>query len=1082
MQIQTFFPGLQPLELQTLLASWHSSSPSSSLHYSPLDISSIIGIIAEAFNAAMPHSLAQLPHEILARVTSLISASVIFSRLCSCGDRLLNSKLRTGGISDIDLRAIRTPPQSLIDSVLSLQLRVVSLDLSYTPPRTMQLLFGLPRALSSLNVKMVDATDIFLLGEVDELVARESHLASHSASVWAVRNSYPYLLTLAISANRIEDPFLAIQILGGLPSSLTNLELPSLPPMNVIHALPPNLTRLVGLECVPTAACEALMESLSTLTLKITQIPHSSDVEKSDFSAITTGPRWRLGTTDPLVFPRHLTALRLKCSPAMMKRLPCLPYGLLKLSLGVKTLYSTWNHPSEVLNLVPPSVTQLKLIYFKFEHSVAKDGEVSPSVSRGLPTLHNVKSFSFSYSALHSTEDPDLESESYRQLILALPIVEKFVLAPHNVYKGLGIEHLKLFQNPLRLSTLSAPLAPECLPSDLDAPYTLGKVFPNLQRLVIFACGLPLQTADLNFGALPAKLIQLDSFVNFSSKQLYLLPASLTSVMIRKVVAEFLSESEPLGTESQVSPISAPLRTFDTVISSLCCTWRVLRSNIDGSLAYRPQPSRLSHIAGYTSIGLLTMHWPTVPASPLPQWLTELVITSSCLSGPLSLPLLSKLTIEGRLPERFSLEGLPRLTQLILEGRNWGFGSNITSIACPSTLTYISSTHAKWPLVGLSSKLTYLSGKGIPADQLSTVESLETFLDTAQENDAATDMRLQDWVSKLPSSLTELGVSLCDEELPGIEARLRDFWNHFSSLKSLCIYGTLDHALIDKLYDSLPPSMSISIAHFSRPVRVMPSLLATRAGFNEGEVLIRHGESITEWSSQMLSLVYPRLASSHPSYWGIKVIESDFLQFASFISPSTQQLSLKYLDPEVLPKSVEVWPLHLTELTFTKYYIPDLRPFCLPPNLKKLIIENIADHPTDFIFQALPRTLTHLEIPPWSESLEVPSWPPGLTHLRVFLQEAYPQAMLKSLPKTLIRLDLHEHGALLTSESDFDLLPSSLAILKHRAPKDGLSALEFLEIAKRRGLVWLLDAESILDLGLDLEADFDALLSASRLS
>lgn len=1027
-------------------------------------------------------------------------------------------KFKTGGVTRLSLRTVKAS-QGLIDLIHSFQLEsftLVNYHLFGDPFR--QFVHGLSPTLRELCLPTSSMHDIFVLDEIERFPAHKQHIASSSSAIWKIRDSYPKLETLYMHASAVDDPILVVKILASLPSSLTYLKLFPTPAMDILRVLPPNLTHIRDLRQVPTAEQAERLDGLTKLGLHIPM-----EVIQSSMSPKWSIPRATQGSNLLLAFPRHLSELHLDCKPSDFMALPPMPPTLTKLKavfpLGILR-HKPWNRPSEVFSLVPPSVTDLTFIGVVFSDEEAKKNDSRPRKALDeLPVLDRVKRFQFHYYVIYTVEF-DVSSLRLQELITMVPSAEFFELkgsrgSPELI--GLGIEHLKLFKNPLELRSLIAPISSECLAlSNRNERDTLGSIFPNLQELHLLSHGEGFSppVLEIDFASLPPRLTSLICSEKVTSDQIPILPRSVTRVELENVTVKesyLLQHSSPPSSDDSVDQSlndseessESELSRISAYVTRRIGIYRIFRSKRDGATFMILGDS----IPGYDPIGSAQINSWTVDAPDLPSWTTELTIAS--LRHPLDLPLLTKLSVDVDMMSDYSFAGLPSLVDLTL-GKSYS-SNTIASLTLPPTLTRFTWRFNTWPITSLPTSITYLCGYELPLKHVSSLKNLKTFRELGWMLSGSQvfprKFQLAEWIEYLPRSITSLEVPLRQEQLLGIEERLSNFWNHFSSLESFAICGTIAHVILDKVYHSLPSSLAyMAVTANSDSFDVSPALLASRAGLKPGDVTLRPTDKFDTWSARQFPRAYPKIVCERPFSHRIANIQ-ELAPFMPYLSPSTATLDLAYLDwsetprgswvynkvesvvssfaravlPQwalsslITPADTIVLPSGLTTLILATCPNLTKRPFCFPPTLKKLLISLISEGNSDSLLQALPRSITHLEIPAWSKSFQMPPWPPGLTRLATSLDPEYLESMLTQLPTTILQLDLL--GLPLTNRAQFDLLPSSLIYIRQDAPNP-TDAMHFQDLQKK-GLVWIVNGDKIVKRFNTFKVDLDDAIDAA---
>ena len=1013
----------------------------------------------------MSLTLAQLPCETLAQITSHLESSDILDGLRGSGDRMLAAKLKNGGVTRLHLQ-VTNVPKGHIDAIRSFRLASFSLDGSKVATDAVkQLIYSLSSSLESLTVSMVNMANIFLLEECVGPLVRKCLVTTYTQTVWQVRDTYPRLKALLTPSAAIKDPCLAVEVLLGLPASLSELVLYSLPPIEVSQLLPPQLTMIEGIQCVPTTAGHAdLFANLTSLSLDL------SALDPQHSHLMSASARWRTAPIDLLAFPPQLTNLSLNFPQEAWHQVPPLPQGLLTL-----TLYNlVWS--TSLLSKFPSSITDLCInaVSLEEEDEASSDTPFSPVQTLQVPVLENVKVFLLYFEeGSFRRYTPGVISHFLEQVVSLVPYAEDFTYRAEYAQEGLKIEHLKLFKSPLRLHSLESSIDPACYCSESKDSETLGSILPNLLALNISTERTKEDSRTVIAAALPTNLTSLKCIFPITTKELHLLPSSITSLW-----PFVLSEGLIIGT-SGIAHSPESTHPTKALMSSRSTHGTLYRSIRDGDLHLSP-PIILRHVndwahlsneEDFSYLGRVALKW-NLNCSHFPDTLTELRLDSQQLPDEgLKLPILTILTIEGDLPpDSLPLEGLPMLKELILDGRNADLHHNFKRSPCPPTLTVLICNHASWPFTTFAKSLKRLQGYYIPLEGLSELKDLQFFHNrtTSQMRGEHGTPKIEELVGLLPQSITTLGLSLESDTVSELEKSLPAFWSFFGAITQFVIYQPLVHEIIDTIYMSKPASFTSLVCCVDRVDNISAPLLASRIGPDVSKIT---AETLVDCLHEMWLMAYPQL-----TFYGHRLdleyesfsFDSDDpdLRFVPYLSPLTKSITLnslrvnEYVSHADKEESKEdaTWSSNAT--------------FSFPPTLQKIWIENINICDSDSVLSCLPKGLTYLRIPPWNENFTLPPWPPALTHL---ITGNCHDSIVKNLPPTLTRLDLISGGPLETHE--FDSLPSSLVYLTHtRIPHD---VHQFMEDIRKRGLVWLVDDYHD-DLIYDFDSDLDALVAACR--
>ena len=295
-----------------------------------------------------------------------------------------------------------------------------------------------------------------------------SHTYTSSATPWIIRNSFPTLQTLYINATDMShhglliDPCFAVQVLAGLPKTLTEVCIPffDVPVVDIFRLLPPYINKIpfVGISdgnCFPTS--HHTLDNLEFLELCISG-PHNDDYVEKTFAG-----RWAPNTSS-LRLPSSLTHLGLFLQTYDLRF--TLPSSLKTLAMqcGGRTAFS---HPDELWKILTPSLTSLDCSGFWFVSLTSSDGSSGHSRdhsaeqsagnlhSMGTPWLTHLKHFKLSCRSPSNLVDSG--TGVWSQLIRSMPVVESFHLSASGSSGSLGLKSLELF-NKSTLQNLVAEL------------------------------------------------------------------------------------------------------------------------------------------------------------------------------------------------------------------------------------------------------------------------------------------------------------------------------------------------------------------------------------------------------------------------------------------------------------------------------------------------------------------------------------------------------------------------------------------------------------------------------------------------
>lgn len=450
-----------------------------------------------------------VPIEVLANILDRLSPLDVVVALHACGDLTLNRRMRQGGItrwhdasSTIHLPLLEFASSSLLVSVaLRFDRCHGSLLNAYVR--------SLPPALRSLLVEMDSIRDDFFLDSLDDSsedgsafsdALVPSHTYTCSAKPWLIRKSFPKLESLLIygydsyvaGSDLLAEPTFIVQLLAGLPDTLTELAYPAIdtPHVDIFRLLPPNLRKLrlaspgrKEFGCYPSARHSLV--SLEHLEICLTE---------------RTAPQGNLGHWNPttdlmeLVFPPFLTRLKIECLH-LPTNLPAFPATLETLIFSSHRALIA-SHPFALLSLIPVSLTHFRANLIGFQDAQHITGSLD-----SLKPLPKLKRFELGYYLEDFDYEDSQEDESklWLKVVSLLPVIEDFSL----VGASFGLQHLELFSPTLRKLTVELM---EFGDTPLEASTILRQVLPNV---------------EVHFSGLEARLLSTPSV---ESEELELFP------------------------------------------------------------------------------------------------------------------------------------------------------------------------------------------------------------------------------------------------------------------------------------------------------------------------------------------------------------------------------------------------------------------------------------------------------------------------------------------------------------------------------------------------------------------------------
>ena len=1040
----------------------------------------------------MSHSLRNLPREVLAKITFFLPSFTLTNVLVSCGDSTLTHKLKTGGITHIELNTTGLT-QSMIDFIQALPLNSfsVSQTASDLPLESIQkLVQGLSSALFSLRLDFHDVR--LLLGtrlHCDEPSYASTALRSplpvsnYDNATWRVCDSYPRLVTLYLppaydSWGTTYDPLLQVEFMAGLPASLTELSLPFLQDhrINIMRMIPPNVTSLQARQ-VPTAD---LLNLTNLLSLDLNLSHKSSPLAHF-------GKHWIPASFDALHFPRHLTSLKLTCDLTLAYKLKSLGKSLK--SLALRLYPCKWTSVKEFMSHIPKSVTDLT-VGPEFEcDGIAKENETCE--------LPEVKSFVISM----RTRDAAAESRVSTQLIRSLPSVEHFAITNDSLAsEGLTLEHLKLFEG--RLLSLSASLRLECFPHG-KGPYPLTELLPRLHTLrieeargrdqnLINFYAIPVHITDLVF---PMEMVAPESIEILESPDDsrkwkstgWRTLSSVKSPLLR--LTEVTSDSAPVNGKR-----AAPVKAYRVEKLPKCLL--DVRNPHQSCRDPSEKPYSSNQRSSLESASVTTTKRESALLD-VPSGLTELTISASrsvvsTSSINANAPTLIKLKMSLFLlkGEQLRLDHFKALVDITFTG---DFCPQNLDCACPPNLTRLVFERQRLlpSFLPLPPSLTVLACLDPPyqASELS-LKILDIKTRPRPYGEIGDPWNL------LSDTLLELRCSFDPDGWFGAEWTVEKFFEHIfahPSLTRLVVYGSTPLWIADILLKA-PPHMNVTVHKIDIENMSDPAALAHHAGLPRGGVSVSLPHEAMPFSLKSLvrrayrrlahfqplvdlphsiapnayhfgmmdnleenSLVHPRTVSSCLSELSTQGEPIKWAPFMSFLSPSIQTLLLTELNL-MHPQNKHIeWPPHLTVLGI-EHLKCEVRGkgLRLPPGLTTLMI--YFYEPDDGLtgLDQLPVGLTRLELP--SIVIDFPiAWPSQLTYLWTGFDSPSLEKRLKSLPASLKYLALQR--AYINTELAKSL-PAALKQFNGRVMAQDIDS--FIRFAKKRGIVWVMPDQDLI--------------------
>ena len=980
----------------------------------------------------MPLCLAEFPIEVLANITSRLTAKDILETLPGAGNALLTHKLRHGGVVDLEIKpyelsGCKISPHHIV-ACQSLSLRRFTYSGSYSPIVT-KLVLGLKPTLRHLYGARTDLIVKPLLSDMTDRKMLET-------DVWNVGTTFPALETLRLNLEShpqlLTDPVSAARFYEGLPPTLTTLGLPPFTGFNFWPLLPPSVTMVYGVanNWPPTLDIAPNLASLQGLTMAARTGDERADV----------GGFWKINNNSSSPLPPNLTSLEIE-GPM---RVLTLPRALTRLRYRVAPQFDGNFDVFALVKMLPPSLTCFDV----------DGGLIDSTLETDLPVMRSMKRFAL----VTRTPHFHLYSRACTDLLNSMPNLEELKLeithlqgraavrTPENEqYRGLDVQHLSRL-NARTLRSLDAEFKPSCFIAAGDGTYPLDP-FAKLHTLSIQRRMDSYQ--DFTFAAIPSSVTSLNlNQGEYSSETLHLLPASVTDLRGNLTVRteDFIKLCLPcLPTPSGANSMDVSELPVEHSYDQSASRGYLRRFKQDGSdirngvaieltalflgpICLNLPPPVL--VPSLTSIKLekryFALDWSTFTQSSLPN-LRHAIIPCLPPSGVLDLgswTSLRDLSITCTKDDGKRVCCPPHLTKLEIRD------STLIdpSLPLPTSLTEIRSESFRKCAV-----LAHL-------DKLKSFECHST-LCGGQKNDAE---RLAD-LSFLPKGLTFIA-------LP------KSTWSDARVIKtlsrSLPVLETIKLAdsdlsirIIDRLYRGFPDRLKFEVS--SLTIHALPATIARLCHVPLGSILVPKDGRPGFWCQRTVEETYPRIKGNYyvSVYWQPNARVSDDLEdldeseslddnddpledsegdddgngsdesdgsdesyysddsylkyhedkfdakikpstvwsdFAPYLSPDQEELEFRdRVDfqpgfPKTFPRGLKTLILHPTNIFRILDGVPDL-----PPNLTVLHLKPLSLHFNDI--GALPRSLTNLKfnklLDSSSDEVRPPLWPLGLVEL-----------------------------------------------------------------------------------------------------
>ena len=990
--------------------------------------------------------LAHFPREILAEITAHVSALDIVIRLYGCGDSTLTTKLKTGGVTSLHYQGPLLP-QSRIDFIQSLQLDSFVISGRLLPETaTTQLVQGMAPSLRRLTIDVAD------IGRFEDQIYLDSKLVDFSPSAvpirtypcraWIVCNTFPKLEAFT-SSKLLPDPFVHAEFLAGLPSSLTELEIPitNHTYLNTHIALPPLLTRLSG-HISLTPHNSPPLDHLTTLDVDIS----SSSKEKMKLG------RWRLPSwsEERGEFPPSLISLHLTCSSTKLLSLPVLPRHLETLMIDISTGTVGFKDLDELFQVAPPSVTDLRIDPPDGSHFSFKPQSFSNAANLVRPA---VKVF---HMQLEHLQDP------ISDFVLSLPNVQDFKVSADEADPDatLGLSTIRRFNGAL-LHSLEAPINWECFLKGDDGAYPLAALLPSLTRLRLSSVEPESQVFD--FGAIPHTVTHFRSDCEYhDTSTLHLLPPSVTNFGVREGIAVSIHASNFRQLFGSASPtmrasIESPLGRRLVIRQSYSLTRME-----DGLLTCSPS-------IGAYSISEIRTVWPTSMSGEFFEAYTDLKDTTGIKftlpATPRPSPLLASLTrlhLTNHQSRLFDMAPLVGLVDLKLS-TFWGtvYPPNLTRFQCSGSATLP---------VPLPPSITHLICGYQPQTVLQGLNSLQIL-----EN--ITDRySIRVWSPPYPSTLTELrlpwGSFGHSKSYSWLESQ---FFSPSPLLKRLHLHHPVPLALAEGLLQTAPLSVEVTFHSIAAIADSNFEAAGARAGLSTGGLSLLPHETLENCMLRVINRAYKPFIVHENTTNLANLTYASWTSIHRYLHENTTMLSLKDLATLIDPQNRVELPPNITALVCDLNTILPATPFILPSQLQKLEIKSLKNNRSlEEDFHPLPN-LTHLALSGWKVRSPSYPWPSTLKYLHIGFHQLALDTSIASLPSELNHLSVHK--------VQFPVrLAKSLpkALKRFEGSVAGEERETFLVHAREAGFTWIVPHTELTDQfqSIDFESSFDTLTMA----
>lgn len=1017
--------------------------------------------------------LTHLPRDILEAIVFYITElEDIDTLLRRCGDHLLMAIMRPV-VKTVRFKE-RWLPQGAVELVQSFPLKSLFASSATGSVTAIQkILHACSKELRHLVLQGYSEA-LFFEQDLDERsLPLPLAVYPRTHAPWIIRESFPHLETLTIKdcVGLWADQFWQVEFMAGLPVSLTEISLPFLNSgeFNWLPLLPPRLTRIEDIAATPTTESPNL-ENPSYLTLRTdfsTQVP-SLGLGKWSFI-----PNW-----SSLAFPASLTHLEVRGEFPNTNTLPTLPHRLLTLKINFyRRSAPIWINLQAMWANIPVSITELSLGSVSFGSPETQSNDLASLL---YPALKK-----FSIHLRHLDSRRENADETFVALVSVMPNVEEFTLgASWSPTSGVPLDSLRLF-NGQRLRSLDLPLANDCFKYGGTGPTPMEEVLPNLKYLKLQPTSD--SEKDFHFGAIPPSVTDFEyHFESITTKHLRSLPKGIKRLSLSDATFDLSSAAlfhlPPKRGTPEWSAHSAWDVHFDFISRY---RWvDAYRSSTDGNIFL--SANRCEALQRGTALSTnqredaLSLNWPKLSLEMLNDYPSLLIwgyddFDSDSPDFDHNLPHLTRLDLQTSMIHEVPLSNFKSLTDLTLLYASCAEGSlppNLTRLVIsgggqldedlsplPNTLTELKIHHA------------------IPKN-LEGLFSLRIF-----ENASLSRWYLGDWRSAFPASLESITMQFGDlrlkdgEEGQWTSQDISLFFEQHPSLTCLTFLESPTIEMMERFEDAKPPQVQLKF-DFSKMAFNNPAHLAARAGLSHGQVFLIPTENIATCVSRIANRAFKRSLVREVNFYEDPEDLADWISFLPYLSPNTTDIILDTWNTADIEEGALVWPSSLTRFECNEFIHSFDSPFKLPPQLQILSIEKFypgkGTLPADF----LPPTLTYLKID-WEITAEI-SWPPHLTYLSAFLPMYDIDTAIRILPPQLKHLVFNTRMDL--PIECFELLPPGLKRFSGAvaASDDEDNRSFFLEVAQKRGFIWITPHNNVNDLVQDLEGTLDVLVAINK--